>query len=283
MTKKVKNFIQAPLPFQGQKRRFLKPFKECLNSFQPDAVYIDLFGGSGLLAHTVKQQYPNARVIWNDFDNYQKRLLNIDTTNELIADLRVILKDYPRDQRITGLSRENVLKRIKQAEKEGYVDYITISSSILFSAKYVISFESLIKETLYNNIKKSNYEVCNYLEGVERIQCDYKQLHSKFKDFANVVWLIDPPYLSTDTTTYNSDSYWRLKDYLDVLNVLEGANYFYFTSNKSQIVELCEWFETRSFQGNPFAGGITMTVDASINKQAKYTDIMIYDYKKSRD
>lgn len=283
MTKKVKNFIQAPLPFQGQKRRFLKPFKESLKSFQHDAIYIDLFGGSGLLAHTVKQQYPNARVIWNDFDNYKERLANIASTNQLIEDLRVILKDYPRDQRIMGLTRENVLNRIKQAKNDGYVDYITLSSSILFSAKYVISFEALEKETLYNNIKKSDYEVCNYLDGVERVKCDYKQLHASFKDVPNVVWLIDPPYLSTDTTTYNSDSYWRLRDYLDVLNVLEGSNYFYFTSNKSQIVELCEWFETRSFQGNPFAGSTTMTVDTTLNRQAKYTDIMIYDYKKSRN
>lgn len=279
----MKNYIQAPLPFQGQKRRFLKPFKQCLNNYKPDAIYIDLFGGSGLLAHTVKQYYPNAHVIWNDFDNYADRLSNIDRTNLLIANLRVILNDYPRDKRITGEIRESVLNRIKQAEKSGYVDYITLSSSILFSAKYVLSYEALEKETFYNNIKKQNYDASNYLDGVERVQNDYKQLHAKFKDNPNVVWLIDPPYLSTDTTTYNSDSYWRLKDYLDVLNVLEGSNYFYFTSNKSQIVELCEWFETRSFQGNPFAGSTTITVDTTLNKQAKYTDIMIYDYKKSRD
>lgn len=60
------NYVQAPLPFQGQKRRFLKPFKEALNEFPADAVYIDLFGGSGLLSHTVKDYYPDAKVIYND-------------------------------------------------------------------------------------------------------------------------------------------------------------------------------------------------------------------------
>lgn len=29
----MKNYTQAPLPFQGQKRRFLKDFKVALNSF----------------------------------------------------------------------------------------------------------------------------------------------------------------------------------------------------------------------------------------------------------
>ena len=55
----MKIYNQAPLPFQGQKRRFVKPFKEALKSFPNDAVYIDLFGGSGLLSHTVKSVYPN--------------------------------------------------------------------------------------------------------------------------------------------------------------------------------------------------------------------------------
>lgn len=279
----MKNYNQAPLPFQGQKRRFLKPFKECLNNYKSDAIYIDLFGGSGLLAHTVKQHYPDAKVIWNDFDDYKKRLSNINKTNELLSDLRFVLKDYPRKERITGVERENVLNRIKLADESGYVDYITLSGSLLFSAKYAISYNQFEKETFYNRIRTSNYSSEDYLKGVERVQLDYKKLHAKYKDAPNVVWLIDPPYLSTDTTTYNSDSYWRLKDYLDVLNVLHNANYFYFTSNKSQIVELCEWFETKTFTGNPFAGSTTSTIDTTLNKSAKYTDIMIYEYKKSHD
>lgn len=281
MSKKVKKFTQAPLPFQGQKRRFLKAFKQSLNDFPNDAIYIDLFGGSGLLAHSVKQQYPNAQVIWNDFDNYTERIKNIDKTNELIGDLRQILSDYPRKERITGKLREAVLKRVKQADDSGYVDYITLSGSILFSAKYKMSYAELEKETIYNNVKLSDYDSTGYLEEVDRVCLDYKELYKQYKDIPNVVWLIDPPYLSTDTSTYNSDSYWRLRDYLDVLNVLQNANYFYFTSNKSQIIELCEWFETRTFVGNPFAGGTTVTVDTTLNHSAKYTDIMIYSCKKS--
>ncbi len=33
----MKTYNQAPLPFQGQKRRFLKAFKQCLNNFKTDA------------------------------------------------------------------------------------------------------------------------------------------------------------------------------------------------------------------------------------------------------
>ena len=90
---KKKIFTTAPLPFQGQKRKFLKQFKPALLQYSENATYVDLFGGSGLLSHTVKSIYPDARVIYNDFDNYRERLQNINKTNQLIADIRIIIKD----------------------------------------------------------------------------------------------------------------------------------------------------------------------------------------------
>lgn len=69
----------APLPFMGQKRNFLKKIKAVLSEkkIDKDTVFIDVFGGSGLIAHNVKTWYEDNEVIWNDFDNYQERLDNI--------------------------------------------------------------------------------------------------------------------------------------------------------------------------------------------------------------
>ena len=64
MKQKTKNFTQAPLPFMGQKRRFLKQVKEVLSRCPNDATYVDLFGGSGLLSHTIKQYYHEAKVVY---------------------------------------------------------------------------------------------------------------------------------------------------------------------------------------------------------------------------
>lgn len=274
MEVKKKIFTTAPLPFMGQKRKFLKQFKPALQGFSPTATYVDLFGGSGLLSHMVKSVYPDATVIYNDFDNYRERLANIDKTNQLIADLRAILNDCPKDSRITGSMRDRVIERIKIADRSGYVDYITLSSSILFSMKYVLSFEALEKETLYNCVRQSNYDATGYLKGLEVVSESYKDLFLKYKDLPNVVFLVDPPYLSTDAGTYKS--YWKLKDYLDVLNVLDGTNYFYFTSNKSSIIELCEWVETKTPMSNPFTGATMETVNSTVNYNSSYTDIMLY-------
>lgn len=274
----MKNHFQSPLPFQGQKRRFVKQFKQALQSFSKEATYVDLFGGSGLLAHTVKQHYPDARVIWNDYDNYAARLEAIPQTNALLAELRGFLGAEPRKQRLSETLREKVLEVVKRHENECGVDYVTLSGSLLFSGKYANNYDQLTKEPFYNRIKMADYDASGYLADVERVRGDYRELYDRYQD-PGTVFLVDPPYLSTDTGTYNSENYWKLRDYLDVLNVLDGSNYFYFTSNKSQIVELCEWIETRTSTGNPFNGATVNTTGNKVNYSASYTDIMLYKHK----
>lgn len=270
---KMKKHNQSPLPFQGQKRRFLKKFTEALKDYPSEGIYVDLFGGSGLLSHTVKEFYPNSTVIWNDFDDFQTRLENVDKTNKLLSKIRPLLDNEPRNKKIKEPIRQQILDIIVS---EPWVDYVTLSANILFSGKYIMNFEELERETFYNVIRRSDYNVDNYLVGVKRVQDDYKRVYKRFKDVPNVVFLVDPPYLSTDTKSYNFENYWKLRDYLDVLNVLDSSDYFYFTSNKSQIVELCEWVETRTSTGNPFAGATVTTTAGNVNYSSGYTDVMLH-------
>lgn len=269
------NYVQAPLPFQGQKRRFLKPFKEALKEFPADAIYVDLFGGSGLLSHTVKQYFPNVKVIYNDFDNYSHRLENVDKTNELLSDIRVICaKSENRKERLSDELHAEIIGRI--SKEKGFIDWVTVSSSLLFSMNYVTSFEQLKKEKFYNKVRLSEYRVDGYLDGVDRVRKDYRDLFAEYKNHPNVVFLVDPPYLSTDCTTYSRPDYWKLGDYLNVLKTIEDQSYFYFTSNKSQIIELCDWMENNGYCRNPFDGSTTVKMNTSLTYNASYEDIMIY-------
>lgn len=279
MKEKKKNYTSAPLPFMGQKRRFLKDLKEVLKLYPHDAVYVDLFGGSGLLAHSIKQYLPNSEVVYNDFDNYFERINNIPATNNLLAEIRLIIGDLPRDKQITGIVKDRVIEVVENASKSDFVDFITLSSSLLFSMNYVTNLKDFKAATLYNVVRMSDYTAEGYLQGVERVSTDYKALYDMYKDKANVVFMVDPPYLSTETGCYKS--YWKLKDYLNVLQVLETHPYVYFTSNKSNILELCEWMETRTAGANPFKGATTKTVNVQMNYNSTYTDMMIYKYSSS--
>lgn len=274
---KNKLYLSAPLPFVGQKRMFAREFIKVLERFPDGATFVDLFGGSGLLSHIAKRCKPNATVVYNDFDDYRKRLDNIPRTNRLIADIRAIVGDaVPRHKAITGDLRERIFKRIQQEERDtGYVDFITLSSSIMFSMKYKLSIPELKKEALYNNIRKTDYPKClDYLEGLEITSQDYREVFEEYKNIPGVVFLVDPPYLSTEVGTYTM--YWRLSDYLDVLTILSGHSFVYFTSNKSSILELCDWIGRNKSVGNPFDGCTKAEFNAHMNYNATYTDMMLY-------
>lgn len=271
-----RQYLSAPLPFQGQKRMFAKEFIKVLKHYPDDAVFVDLFGGSGLLSHITKCQKPDATVVYNDFDNYRHRLENIPRTNALLDKIREVVASVPRQKVLPEKTKEAILSLIEQKEKErGYVDYITLSTSLLFSMKYATNLDGLRKETFYNTVRKCNYDLClDYLDGLEVVSCDYRELFSRYKDVPNVVFLIDPPYLSTEVGTYIMN--WGLSDYLDVLQTLVGTNYIYFTSNKSSIIELCDWMGRNNTIGNPFTGSEKVEFNARMNYNSSYTDIMLF-------
>lgn len=268
-------YLSAPLPFVGQKRMFAQKFKEVLKEYPDNSVFVDLFGGSGLLSHITKREKPNATVIYNDYDNYRMRLNNINRTNALLSDLRKLTIDCPRQKLIPEPIRGLILERLRQEEKTGFVDYITISSSLLFSMKYCMNLKDLQKESFYNNIRKQDYPLCtDYLNGLEIVSCNYKELVKKYKNLPNVVFLVDPPYLSTEVGTYRMN--WRLSDYLDVLSILVDKSFIYFTSNKSSILELCCWMGNHPNIGNPFNNAKKEEFNARMNYNSTYTDVMLY-------
>ena len=271
-----KQYLSAPLPFVGQKRMFAREFIQVLKRYPDDAVFVDLFGGSGLLSHITKYQKPGASVVYNDFDNYRQRLENIPRTNVLLDKIRAVVASVPRRKFLPKKTKETILRLIEQEEhRYGYVDYITLSSSLLFSMKYATNLEELRKETFYNTVRKCDYNPClDYLDGLEIVSCDYKELFNKYKDMPDVVFLIDPPYLSTEVGTYTMN--WGLSDYLDVLQTLVGTNYIYFTSNKSSIIELCDWIGKNNALGNPFIGSEKVEFNAHMNYNSSYTYIMLY-------
>ena len=260
----------------GQKRRFAKEFVNVLKAYPDGTTFVDLFGGSGLLSHIAKCQKPNSKVVYNDFDGYRHRMDHVVQTNALLAELRQVVSNIPRHHIISGKDRERVFECIeKYEERDGYVDFITISSNIMFSSKYRLSIEDMRKEALYNNVRASDYPDCkDYLDGLTIVSSDYKELFNQYKDIPGVVFFVDPPYLSTDVSTYKM--YWKLSDYLDVLTVLAGHTFVYFTSNKSSIIELCEWMGKHPTIGNPFSDCKMVEFNATLNHTSTYTDIMLY-------
>lgn len=270
----AKIYTSAPLPFMGQKRRFANRFREALREFPTATTFVDLFGGSGLLSHITKRERPDARVVYNDFDDYHIRVKNVGRTNTILAAIREIIADIPCQAKVPELKKAQIIALLEEHEQTGFVDYITISSSVLFSTNYAVDLGMLRKCTLYNNIKQNPYSCDTYLDKLEIVKYDYRELFDHYKDTPGVVFLVDPPYLSTEVGVYKC--YWHLRDYLDVLQVIDGHPYVYFTSNKSSIVELIDWMQSNSIKENPFEGATRQEFNVTMNHNSKYTDIMLY-------
>lgn len=270
-----KAYSSAPLPFMGQKRRFVRELKEVLKRFDDVDVIVDLFGGSGLLAHVAKRECPEKRVVYNDYDGFCDRLANVPVTNEILRRLRPVIATVPPNKRVPQEQHDKILSIIAGYEKKGcYVDYLTLSASILFSGKWVKTYQELAKQTMYNVIKQSDYNVDGYLDGLEVVHADYREVFAAFPDKEKTLFLIDPPYLSTEVGSY--ECYWKLGDYLDVLKLLVETRYIYFTSNKSQIVELCWWLnDNAALIRNPFDGAETHKRYNNLNYNSGFTDIML--------
>lgn len=267
-------YQQAPLPFMGQKRKFVKVFRQILKGYPDNVTIVDLFGGSGLLSHVAKREKPNATVVYNDFDNYQRRIAAIPRTNALLARIREVTESLPRGKVIRQPHRDRILEIIAEEEQRGFVDYITLSPSLLFSMKYANNMNELVKQTFYNTVRRNDYCADGYLDGLTIVHKDYKALFAEYRDKPNVLFLVDPPYLSTEVGTYTMT--WKLADYLDVLTILQGHDYVYFTSNKSQIIELCEWIGQSRINRNPFECANRVEVNTTMNYNSAYTDIMLY-------
>lgn len=128
-----KLYLSAPLPFVGQKRMFAKEFIKVLQQFPDGTTFVDLFGGSGLLSHITKHFKPHSKVVYNDFDNYRRRIDNIPRTNHLIADIRKMVGDsVTRHKIIRDPLREMIFDRIEEELGCGFVDFITRLLSHVF-------------------------------------------------------------------------------------------------------------------------------------------------------
>lgn len=243
----VKEYTKPPLPFEGNKKLWRKNYKEILKEYNDIEIFVDLFGGSGILSNWTKNIYKDAIVIYNDFDNYRERLNNIQTTNELMSDLRNILKDVPTRKYIDEQHTNQIKDLFEQYKNNNkFIDLKTLSNQLHFSKRINVdttNIDKFLKDRLYNNINKNNIEYSeHYLNGINIVSMDWHKLYNyckeTFKDY-KICFILDPPYLYTDKSQYNC-RYWKLNDSIELLDILKRYPFIFFNSSKSGFKELVD-------------------------------------------
>jgi len=241
-------YKKAPLPFRGQKTGWFEEFKTMLETFPDCTTIIDVFGGSGLLAHQARRLRPDARVVWNDFDNYRERLLRIPETNELKRDIFALLSGIRHEKKIppeTITSIKQILRN--HVKKFGYLDCITVSTWILFSGNYFKTWEEFEKEEKgfwLRLISSAPYLIPDtYLNGLIVVREDWRVFFTDpVYDTDRTLFLLDPPYFFTDGYSYEGAMTYQ--DQSDLLTLMGSRNYCYFTNSNSALV-----FHIKEFEG----------------------------------
>lgn len=271
--KKVYN--TSPIPFRGQKRRFVNRFRYVLKQCEDIATVVDLFGGSGLLSRAAKDVLPKARVIYNDFDHFDQRILMINRTNALLDEIAPLVKDVEYKKQIPREIKQECLMLMRKYEGTGAVDYITLSASLLFSGNYASSYKKFAQQAFYNRLVSTHYDATGYFDGLEITHKDYRELFNEFKDQENVLFILDPPYLQTECNSYQSEGFWHLKDSLDVLRMAQSTKFIFFTSDKSEILDLVQWINTNISGAGLLKNSERFEISSRLNFSSSYKDIMI--------
>ena len=271
----MKLTLQAPLPFQGQKRHFVKSIVQKIWRLPNDVTFVDLFGGSGLLSRVCKDVKPQATVIYNDFDNYSERIRHIPETNRLLSEIRPLVKDLKPNQRFPVEIKQRTIELIQQHhDTYGYVDWITLSSSILFSSSYHQAIEKFKVESLYNNVKVNDYpDSMAYLDGLTVVRKDYSELLDEYSEHPKAVFLVDPPYNNTSFQSYGGKNF----NYVDVLQLfyrIGSSSFLFFTDDRAGIAAAYGYLEEAYGVPNPFKDAERHEVYRYLGNKRDYYDLM---------
>ena len=277
----IKHYNKAPLPFTGQKRNFIKPFKAALANIPNDGAgwtIVDAFGGSGLLAHVAKRCKPAARVIYNDFDGYAKRIHNIPDVNRLRHQLLPIVQHLPRNGLLDHATKAKIIAVIQ--DFNSYVDLHSLCSWFLFSSQQAASLDEFFDRHFYNGIRLSDIPSADdYLEGLEITHDAFDQLLPQFYQQDKTLLILDPPYVSTNQGAYAQHGYFGMVKFLRLMAWVRPP-FIFFSSTRSELMDYLDLLKDTQpeiYQAN-FAGMVHERLNVQTAKGVQYEDNMLIKF-----
>lgn len=222
--------------------------------------------------------------MFNDFDNYAWRLSIIDDTCRLYELLRPLLQNTEGKARIN----ENLKARIEIAIKffDGEIDLRTLASWLLFSGKQVYDFDCLLRSPWYNRLPKNPPDAAMtkiYLEGLEITRESFETLIPRYIACdlpsavrAKTLLILDPPYISTDCSSYSAR--FKLIDFLKLASLTQPP-FIYFSSDKSEFPDYLDYMISNKIEGyQRFAGYQQHSLTARVNYSHGYRDHMFWKF-----
>ncbi|RIY36008.1 hypothetical protein CKF58_06375 [Psittacicella hinzii] len=249
-------YKKAPIPFPGQKRNFINEVIAFLTSAIKNEtgagyVILDVFGGSGLLSHVAKSTFPQARVVFNDYDNARESINRLPVAIKNWEVINTICCKYYTTDYLKKIKRGDRILRNASLANE-IRDWITntpylelhipfINLWLCFGGTTASNKEELLKNlkgesVCFNLPLKPPENVGNtYLDGLEIVCLDFKPLLDSYANVENVIYILDPPYLFTTPNKHklSHKQSFSIPDYIELLMRLK-APYMLMSSDESE-------------------------------------------------
>lgn len=312
MSESVKKlFMSPPLPFNGNKRNWvnhiLKQFEKY--TIPEDTVIVDLFGGSGLLAHLFAHMYPNNKIIYNDYDNYIDLLKPevINKINEITSWGRELMneKGIKKESKIDMENKKIILNKFKEVLGEDWEQNEKLKNIIC--ANFCFSGRNNFNGFLYNKLTTKVYlpkfNISDYiLPNIEVVHKDYKELLNDLIDLKlkpeKILFILDPPYLSTSKSFYKGERhketdekgdaiYWGIEKTCDVIDICLEYKTLLFESDRSEILPLIKIIEKYCGKNIKYKTSPQRKLGARSNSNDYYMlfnfdDLEIYEPEKNK-
>lgn len=242
------------MPYRGSKWKFRHKINDGLKDikFDDNLKIYDLFGGSGALSLIFKCICPKAQITLNDYDEIiekdgkNKVDDSLKLANIVLNELKNILKpeDFEKEKIINEQKIHKILDKYKEQLDKDIIATQIVASNINFNGRYELKSSSY-----WNRFKKTDYDMYYFnFEGIKIIHKDYQEILNDKEieeDKSPKLFLLDPPYLYTETTGYNM-TYWKLSKYLYMLiYIFKHPQYKFilFEGKKSCLDDIFGFFE----------------------------------------
>ena len=265
--------IFSPLPFRGVKiskkpkesngwyRSLFEQLDKLATKYNRHSVRVfDVFAGSLVVSVNIAAKFPNWHITANDYQRLtSSRIQSLNETEHHRQQLQALGLTTPQGQKTAKLTPQQTQQLTQYLdnltpEQVKNFDFLTISGWFGFSSGDTFAtIDALKKGAKYAKVRKTpmpNIEnFTHYLQNVEIVDLDatnFDQLRQEWEtsQLAQMkqqndhrpplfVYILDPPYFSTNNTGYASDSPASLSATTRTIRQLVQSVpcFFYFNSN----------------------------------------------------
>lgn len=263
---------KVPLPFVGNKGRYIS-FQEVIQNI-PDYItdVYDLFGGSFFCGYLVKALHPHINVHINKYaTNYLDRLHKFNRTKPILEKLRSMITA----EKFTKLDLNeamNVKKYLSTLSEDE--DWLSICCYICYKTNNMANTKEELmakKYSQYYNLIPNDLNIVvnaidKYLKVLSKcdfFECDYFDFKYTQNPYTTL-YILDPPYINTINNTYQSIEEKKL---LSIFNeIFTNKNLIYFGSDKNEMFNELEKMNLKD---------INIIKTLRKNSHVLYYDIMV--------